>query len=161
MLDITYTVNCWRYKVPKLRQHELLRENWIFTPPFSSPGHRTDLESGSEGPGGQEAPAELQAGQGQCCSSTRGFWPWIHRGEREQVSVMCEWNVCPECLHIDAYRWQRTYPVNYSVLWCFSSHCFLRFFCTFSKSVCPFSLLPFFFQCVHLLFWLVLVWVMF
>ena len=40
---------------------------------FSSVGHRADLESGSEGPGGEEAAAELQAGPGQCRPATRGL----------------------------------------------------------------------------------------
>ena len=55
-------------------------------PSVSSPGHRTDLESGSEGPGGQEAFAELPARPGQRGPAARGLRPRIHRGEREQVS---------------------------------------------------------------------------
>lgn len=50
------------------------------------PGNRTDLESGSESPGGQEAPPELQARPSQCSPAAGGFWSWVHRGEREQVS---------------------------------------------------------------------------
>lgn len=52
-----------------LQIQELLSENLICSPS----GHRTDLESGSEGPGGQEASAELQAGPGQRRPVTRGF----------------------------------------------------------------------------------------
>lgn len=37
------------------------------------PGNRTDLESGSESPGGQEAPPELQARPSQCSPAAGGF----------------------------------------------------------------------------------------
>lgn len=47
---------------------QLLSGNLLCSPS----GHWTDLESGFEGPGGQEALAEFQACPGQCCPVTRG-----------------------------------------------------------------------------------------
>lgn len=72
MSDIIQEVN--RYWKHSLCLHTVSKgSSSVKTFIRSTPGHRTDLESGSEGPGGQEAPAELQASPGQCRPVTGGF----------------------------------------------------------------------------------------